>query len=381
MGLWSWLKSKTKREKKLRKPPEVPTAAQQAGGPSAVDGSDQGDELKKIVVYPLFDPRRVSPRGSVVPLLDWHESLTKQLTSIPGELLSAELITLPRSRSSSEALEPSARLPEPEEEEEEEMPLRPADGDQSPLSGVSMEAAFELLTRKPSRAPSFVNQQQQEEQQQQPVLVKPRPASPQQAVSPPKKTETQVVVQPKPRETQEPPVEPQRVKAPSRRQSPPPAAPKPSPEPAAASEPIAPLPLPPKLKSRSSSRSSRGSSGEVASSRSCLPSIDESSKSEASLDIEDMPTAPTTPRLPSRALQRSKQPRLLLLQPHTKPHPATTRMQREGRRCLLRCAQLQAAIDIYAARGGLKAFRVQPHDLEECLTCNYADFTDAPLLW
>ncbi|KAL8434282.1 hypothetical protein ACSSS7_003273 [Eimeria intestinalis] len=390
MGLFSWLKSKTKRDKKKRKPPEVPTAApQDHGGPS-----DQDDAAKQVVVYPLFDPRHVSPRGSVVPLLEQRESLARQLTSIPPEMTSGELITLPRSSSTSEASELLAPLPEAAEEEEE-MPLMPLHGDQSPLSCASMEAAFALLTRKPSRAPSLIQQQpqqqqKQEEQEEQPQqdeepVVVPRPPSPQQPVSPPPKPPS-----PKPQPKQQPPPEPQRVQTPPPR-SPPPAPPKPSPVPAA-SELITPLPPPPKMtspissrssssKRSSSSRSSKRSREEAVSSPSSLPSIEETSKSETSVDIEDLPTAPATPRMPSRVLQRSKQPRLLLLQPHTKPHPATTRMQRAGRRCLLRCAQLQAAIDLYAASGGLKAFKIQPHDTEECRTCNYADFTDAPLLW
>ncbi|KAL8447140.1 hypothetical protein Emag_004406 [Eimeria magna] len=415
MGLLSWLKSKTKRERKPRKPPEVPTEAQQEGGPSrSKSGEDEAAE--NVVFYPLFDPRHVTPRGSLVPLLEQREPLLKQLTSIPAEMKSGELITLPRSKSSSEASEPSAQVPELVEEEEE-MPLAPLKGDQSPLSGVSMEAALAMLTRKPSRAPSLLQQEQQQEppvqqqqqeeppvqqqqqeeppvQQQQPVVA-PRPASPQRPVPPPKKTEPELVPPPKPQEKKQPPPEPQRVRTPPPR-SPPKAAPKHPPAPAPA-EILTPLPLPPKMKTPSSSsrssssrssssrsssrRSSKTSSVEAVSSRSSLPSVNESSKSEASLDIEDMPTAPTTPRMPSRVLQHSKQPRLLLLQPYTKPHPATTRMQRQGRRCLLRCAQLQAAIDFYAATGGLKAFRVQPHDTEQCQTCNYADFTDAPLLW
>ncbi|KAL8445225.1 hypothetical protein Emed_005783 [Eimeria media] len=346
MGLLSWLKSKTKREKKPRKPPEVPTAAQQEGGPSR-SGSGEDEAAQKVVIYPLFDPRHVTPRGSGVPLLEQRESLTKQLTSIPTEMPSGELITLPRSKSSSEDSEPSAQVPELAEEEEE-MPLMPLDGDQSPLSGMSMEAALAALTRKLSRAPSLPQQQQEQEQpvkQQQEPVVAPRPASPQRPVTPPRRTETVVEPPPKPREKKQSSPEPQRVRTPPLR-SPPPTPPKPSPTPVVP-ETIAPLPLPPKVKSSSSSsrssssrssrrsRSSKRSSSEAVSSRSSLPSIDESSKSETSLDIEDMPTAPTTPRMPSRVLQHSKQPRLLLLQPHIKPHPATTRMQREGRRCLL----------------------------------------------
>ncbi|KAL8430402.1 hypothetical protein Efla_007762 [Eimeria flavescens] len=321
MGILSWLKAKTKREKKPRKPPELPTPR------ASKRAEEEEDDLatKQVVRYPLYDPRHVSPRGSELPLLD--QRLSKQLSLIPAEMGSKEGIAFPCSMSNSQ-LSAAGTADEPDVMTEATR-LEPLRGDFSPLSGTSLEAAFQQLNLKRQKTPQ--PQQQQQQLQRQETVPPPSPAPPPPRPSPPSsRPSPSPSPPPASRHSSPAPSPPHSSPLPSPPRSPP-AAPAAAPaEVAPLPPPEAPLPAPvlpvsPKPKPSSSSSSSSSSSvlsrrssrssKKAASSRSSLPSVTETTPSDESLSIEDMPTAPTTPRAASRALERSKQPRLLLLQP------------------------------------------------------------------
>lgn len=367
MGLFSFLKGSIKRKK---------------GKPAKGQSPDAGaGENLPVTVYPLYDPRRIVPDGPEPPYLSQgasrgasgkEQSFSRQLTNIPWEIGSKEQVYVPHS--DSEDSQQQQQLAEVDGEEFLDLPLDALPGDFSPLSASSMEMSL-------ASSGILKEQQQQQEvrrrdvpverRESRPLLEEPPLAAPSAASSAAEPPATFAAAAPAASPS---PVAPD-ADAPA------------SVPPAAAESPLS-LPRPPRRVPSSSSPSASSSrptpkpsssSRSSHSSKSRSPSASEKAYRDT-VDIESLPTAPTTPRA-LQQLQRSKQPRLLLLQPYVIPHPATVRMQREGRRICLRCKQLQMAIDLYAASGGLQAFRVKPHDATNCDPCRFGDFSDAPLLW
>ncbi|XP_026190894.1 uncharacterized protein LOC34623919 [Cyclospora cayetanensis] len=374
MGLFSCLKGKNKRRSKQK-----PSDRSEERPPT-----EEGDDV--IVLYPLYDPRRLVAKGEEPRLLDQTErnggglsepgnglkghSLSKQLTEIPIEMRSGEGVLVPHSET--DQMEDELLEDQDIADASSDSPLEIPRGDESPLSASSMENALAALGAPfKSPAPPSARRRQDTTASRLPPPDETPPAAPPRQIPPVHGKEEQTpcpaTAQPTRAESSPPPPETPAAVLPSQAQ--PSVAPPPSASPPVGT-PREPLSSPTYSRASSSRNSSRSSSSSRSSRR----------KGRKVYDIETVPTAPTTPRN-MRVLECSKQPRLLLLQPHIQPHPATIRMQREGRRTKLRCKQLQLAIDMYAARGGIDLFKVPSHDTENCEPCRFSDFTDTPLLW
>ncbi|OEH74845.1 hypothetical protein cyc_08106 [Cyclospora cayetanensis] len=304
MGLFSCLKGKNKRRSKQK-----PSDRSEERPPT-----EEGDDV--IVLYPLYDPRRLVAKGEEPRLLDQTErnggglsepgnglkghSLSKQLTEIPIEMRSGEGVLVPHSET--DQMEDELLEDQDIADASSDSPLEIPRGDESPLSASSMENALAALGA-PFKSPA-------------PPSARRRQDTTASRLPPPDET--------------------------------PPAAP--------------PRQIPPV----------HGKEEQTP-----CPATAQPTRAESS------PPPPETPAavLPSQAQPSVAPPPSASPPPHIQPHPATIRMQREGRRTKLRCKQLQLAIDMYAARGGIDLFKVPSHDTENCEPCRFSDFTDTPLLW
>lgn len=374
-------------------------------GPEASRAPSEESPVR--VRYPLYDPRQVVPQGEEPPDFSAHEAKARPsrgrgvafrvqatgLSSIPDEVPRGEAIFLPHSGLTFEE-ESDASL-------EDRLYLMEFVGDCSPVSSPSPSEcsvaaappplAAQMLRRaerpaphpqrevQPLRSP---RQQEVASAKEEMLLKRAEDSAPAKTAPSPRESKVSEAAKPTPsiqlREAEKTPREEvvERDSAFS---------PQPQ-EPAAAVVPV----------QEPRAASSSESEGERAVSATSSSPSNRSRDSEASA-VEDLPTAPHTPRdLPlvqprAKRVSPSKErdaaagpPRILLIQPHVSPHPATIRMQREGRRTKVRWSQLQRAIELYAAQDCLriqKGFRIQPHDTDACDMCQFGDFTDSPLLW